>query len=115
MPFLRFKGVEKALLKEIAPALIDEFSHIAAIPKEIVKIELLSIEQITDTPPSLEIFMFQREKEKHDALASRLYSLLSEHGYKNIHIFFVMLTHSLYYKEGSPLTEIPSLKQSVTS
>jgi hypothetical protein len=107
MPFLRFKGFEKNFLKQISPLLIEQFSDIANIPREIVKIELLDVEQITDTPLSVEIFMFQREQKKHDALASKMYSILSEYGYKNVHIFFIILTPSLYYKEGRPLKEIP--------
>ncbi|ERI08713.1 hypothetical protein HMPREF0083_03220 [Aneurinibacillus aneurinilyticus ATCC 12856] len=110
MPFLRFKGFDRNLLKTISPTLIEEFSHIVNIPKDIVKIELLTVEQITNTPPSLEILMFQREQEKHDALAATLYSMLKEHGYTNVHIFFVILTPSLYYKEGQPLKEIPKIE-----
>jgi hypothetical protein len=115
MPFLRFKGFEKKHLKEAAPALTKEFARIANIPEEIVKIELLPVEQITNTPPSLEILMFQRKKEVHDALASKLHAMLSEYGYENVHIFFVILTPSLYYKEGQPLKEIPSIKQTTAS
>jgi hypothetical protein len=115
MPFLRFKGIEKDLLKKIAPAIVEEFSHIANIPSDIVKVELLNIEPILNSPASLEILMFQREKEKHDALAFKLHTLLSENGYNNVHIFFVMLTPSLYYKEGIPLKEIPSTRNSVAS
>lgn len=115
MPFLRFKGFDSTLLKTISPTLIKEFSHIASIPKDIVKIELLTVEQITHTPPSLEILMFQREQEKHDALASMLYDMLKEHGYTNVHIFFVILTPSLYYKEGRPLKEIPKIEVSSSS
>ncbi|WP_047151154.1 DUF1904 family protein [Aneurinibacillus tyrosinisolvens] len=111
MPFLRFKGFEKKILQQIAPDLVAEFSHIANVPKEIVKIELVAVEQITDHPPSLEILMFPREKETHDRLASRLHAMVSEYGYSHVHIFFILLNHSLYYKEGSPLAEIPSVKQ----
>jgi hypothetical protein len=103
VPFLRFKGFEKDFLKKISPEVIEKFSRIVSIPKEIIKIELLTVETITETPLSLEIFMFQRAQEIHDALASVLHDILSEHGYKNVHIFFVMLNPSFYYKEGNPL------------
>ncbi|BAU25962.1 uncharacterized protein DUF1904 [Aneurinibacillus soli] len=106
MPFLRFAGVEKDRLQELAPSIIREVARTIQISEEKIKIELLAIEQITNTPPSLEISMFQREQSKHDTLAARLYELLKRNGYATIHIFFVILTPSLYYKEGSPLKEI---------
>ncbi|WCK53342.1 DUF1904 family protein [Aneurinibacillus sp. Ricciae_BoGa-3] len=115
MPFLRFKGIDKDLLKNIAPTIVEEFSYIANVPEEIVKIELLHIEPILNSPASLEILMFQREKEKHDALAAKLHAILRENGYDNVHIFFVMLTPSLYYKEGIPLKEVPTARNSIAT
>lgn len=109
MPFLRFKGFEKPFLQEISSELIDTFSAVAGVTKEKVKIELLAVERITDTPLSLEIFMFQREQAKHDAIASAMYKLLAGHGHAHVHIFFVVLNPSLYYKEGEPLTHYPLL------
>lgn len=106
MPFLRFAGVKREQLQELAPSIIKEVSRTIQIPEEKVKIELLMVEQITNTPPSLEISMFQREQSKHDMLAARLYELLKQNGYATIHIFFVILAPSLYYKEGSPLKKI---------
>ncbi|MFC0470385.1 DUF1904 family protein [Halalkalibacter kiskunsagensis] len=107
MPFLRFKGFEKKHIEAITPMLINEFSVIADVPKEIVKVELLEIEQITNSPSSVEIFMFQRKQETHDAIASMIYKKISKYGYDHAHIFYVILTHELYYKEGKPLQEIP--------
>lgn len=103
MPFLRFIGVEKVHLQNLASVIVTEISRIIDISEEKVKLELIQAERITDTPPSLEISMFPREKPIHDALAARLYTLLQEAGYANIHIFFVLLTPSLYYKEGQAL------------
>ncbi|MGC4376401.1 DUF1904 family protein [Fictibacillus sp. Mic-4] len=105
MPFLRFKGIERDILKEISPLLVEEFSYTANVSKEKVKIELLNVERITDTPPSVEIFMFPRDQEVHDDLASIIHHLLKNRGYGNVHIFFVLLSPSLYYKEGRPLKE----------
>jgi hypothetical protein len=85
---------------------VEEFSRVAAVPPEIVKVELLTITRITATPRSLEIFMFPRSQEKHDAIAATLYDLLSRHGCRDVHIFFVLLSPSLYYKEGVPLQHI---------
>lgn len=51
--------------------------------------------------------MFQREQEKHDALAAMIDAKLSECGYRRPHIFFVILSPALYYKEGKPLHAIP--------
>ncbi|MDB5052249.1 MAG: hypothetical protein JWM44_299 [Bacilli bacterium] len=109
MPFLRFKGFEKDLLKNISSMIIEEFSYIANVAKEIVKIELINVEQITNSPMSVEILMFQRKNEIHDEIAKMIYKILSEYGYKHTHIFFIMLTPSFYYKEGLPLKEIPRL------
>ncbi|MGA9173228.1 MAG: DUF1904 family protein [Thermoactinomyces sp.] len=113
MPFLRFKGFDKKLVQEISPVLVEKFAQIAEIPEEIVKIELLQIDAIQNSPPSLEILMFEREKEKHDAIARTLYECLSKVGYENTHIFFILLTPSLYYKNGQPLKEIPKIKHPI--
>ncbi|HEY3415915.1 MAG TPA: DUF1904 family protein [Armatimonadota bacterium] len=106
MPYLRFKGFDEELLRELLPMLVEGFSSTAAVPQEIVKVELLSIKQITATPRSLEIFMFPREQEKHDRIAANLYDLLCRFNYRDVHIFFVLLSPSLYYKEGVPLNNI---------
>ncbi len=106
MPYLRFKGFEEDFLHEVLPVLTEEFSRVAAVPREIVKVELLAITQMTATPRSLEIYMFPRTQEKHDRIAAMLYALLSHFGCGDVHVFFVLLTPSLYYKEGIPLTDI---------
>lgn len=106
MPYLRFKGFDEGALRTFLPALVDEFSRVAAVPREIVKVELLSIVRMTDTPLSLEILMFPRTQEKHDRIAESLHALLSHCGYRDVHIFFVLLTPTLYYKQGMPLKNI---------
>lgn len=106
MPYLRFKGFDEAFLRTVSPELVEEFARAAAVPREVVKVELLAITQITATPRSLEIFMFPRVREKHDHTAERLHALLSCHDYCDVHIFFVLLEPSLYYKEGMPLQNI---------
>lgn len=106
MPFLRFKGFEEERLRQMRPSLIEEFSRVAGVPREVVKIELLSITQVTITPRSLEIYMFGRNQDKHDAIAATLDALLSSLGYRGVHIFFVLLTPALYYKDGVPLRTI---------
>lgn len=103
MPFLRFKGFEKEWLRNASPVIIDEFARIAEVAKEKVKIELLLVEQITNSPLSVEILMFEREQEKHDAIAHMIHEILKPHGFENTHIFFILLSPSLYYKEGMPL------------
>ena len=100
MPYLRFKGFDEEFLRQALPVLVEEFSRVAAVPREMVKIELLTITQITATPLSLEIYMFPRAQEKHDQIAANLYDLLSHFSYPDVHIFFVLLTPSLYYKKG---------------
>lgn len=103
MPYLRFKGFPEVFLEELTPQVVEEFAEIVQIPKEIVKIESLPYQIITNTPLSVEILMFQRAQETHDAIAARIHDILSEHGYPNVHIFFVILKRNLYYKEGRPL------------
>lgn len=106
MPYLRFKGFDEEFLQQLLPVLVGEFSRVAAVPPEIVKVELLCIKQITATPRSLEIFMFPRDQGKHDQIAANLNALLSHFGYRDVHIFFVLLSPSLYYKDGMPLKDI---------
>ncbi|MBT0652428.1 DUF1904 family protein [Geomobilimonas luticola] len=106
MPYLRFKGFDEEPLRRALPVLVEEFSRIAAVPREIVKVELLNITRLTATPRSLELFMFPRTQEKHDRIAENLYNLLSHFGWGDVHIFFVLLAPSLYYKEGMPLKEV---------
>ena len=114
MPYLRFKGFEEAFLRQQLSQFVEEFSRVAAVPQEIVKVELLRITQITSTPRSLEIYMFPRTQEKHDAIAKNMYGVLSRFGYRDVHIFFVLLTPSLYYKEGQPLENIRWLQESMS-
>lgn len=109
MPFLRFNGFDKQKLTKMSPKIIEKFAQIAQIPEEIVKLELVHVEKINQTPLSLEIYMFPREQEKHDRIAAMLNQLFVEHGVLNVHIFYILLTPSLYYKEGQPLKEAPRL------
>jgi hypothetical protein len=103
MAYLRFKGFEEEFLRQQRPLLISEFSRVSKVPQEMVQIELLSVRHITDSPRSLEISMFQRDQGRHDAIAENLYDLLSHFGYRDVHIFFVVLMPSLYYQEGMPI------------
>jgi hypothetical protein len=114
VPYLRFKGFDEGFLRQQVPVLVEEFARVAAVPHEIVKVELLSITQITETPRSLEIFMFPRDQRKHDAIAENLNDLLCHFGYRDVHIFFVLLTPSLYYKEGRPLKNISWLQDYIS-
>lgn len=106
MPYLRFKGFDEGFLRKLGPLIVEEFSRVAAVPREVVKIELLNIVQITATPRALEIFIFPREQKKHDAIAATLAGILGRYGYDDVHIFFVLLSPSLYYKEGIPLNNV---------
>ncbi|GFO54954.1 hypothetical protein GMSM_19610 [Geomonas sp. Red276] len=106
MPYLRFKGFDEGLLRQQIPVLIMEFARVAAVPEEIVKIELLPVIRLTASPRSLEVFMFPRPQQMHDGIAETLNDLLVHFGYEDVHIFFVPLSPSLYYKEGEPLKEI---------
>ena len=106
MPYLRFKGFEEEFLKRELAAIVELFSHVAAVPRDIVKVESVDITRITDTPRSLEIYMFPRSQEKHDAIAAVLNELLCDSGYPDVHIFFVLISPSLYYKNGEPLQEV---------
>ncbi|HJV64871.1 MAG TPA: DUF1904 family protein [Geomonas sp.] len=106
MPYLRFKGFEEGLLRQQLPVLVEEFARVAAVPLEIVKVELLPIIQLTASPRSVEIYMFPRSQEQHDGIAENINDLLGHFGYRDVHIFFVPLSPYLYYKEGEPLKEI---------
>ncbi len=106
MPYLRFKGFDEGFLRKLGPLVVEEFSRVAAVPREIVKVELLTIVQITATPRSLEIFIFPRDQKKHDAIAATIDAILRRYGYDDVHIFFILLSPSLYYKEGVPLKNV---------
>lgn len=106
MPYLRFKGFDEEELRRALPVFVEEFSRVAAVPREVVKAELLNITPISATPRSLEIFMFPRSQEKHDAIAASMHDLLNQFGCSDVHIFFLLLTPALYYKEGRPLQGI---------
>lgn len=105
MPFLRFKGFEKEIVVRLAPGLAKRVAELAGISEAKVKIELLQAEPITEVPPSVEILMFPRKQEVHDAIAGWLHAQLKENGYANAHIFYVLLNPGMYYKEGKPLTD----------
>ncbi|MCY9514325.1 DUF1904 family protein [Paenibacillus apiarius] len=111
MPFIRFKGFKQPFVERISSAVIHLVADTVHIPPEIVKIELIHAIPVANSPLSVEIYMFQREQEKHDAVASKLYALLQEHGYDQVHIFYVILTPSLYYKEGKPLQGVPVIPE----
>ncbi len=105
MPYLRFSGFEEGFLHRVLPVLVEEFSRVAGVPPKTVKVELLQIRQITATPSSLEIRMFPQPRERHDRIAALLHELLSHFGHGDVHIYFVLLAPSLYYKEGVPLAD----------
>ncbi|MFC7440498.1 DUF1904 family protein [Laceyella putida] len=113
MPIMRFKGFERERIKTLAPLIIDGMHEVANVPKENVKIELLHVEAITKSPQYVEILMFEREQEQHDAVAAMLHHLLCRHGFEQVHIFFIRLTPSLYYKGGTPLNQIPMAKKPI--
>ncbi|GGA10806.1 hypothetical protein GCM10008018_65110 [Paenibacillus marchantiophytorum] len=114
MPFLRFKGFPKDFITSVSSIMIQEFSKLTGVLPEKVKIELLHIEQINNSPLSLEILMFPRDQELHDDIVQALYRILDEHGYGDVHIFFILLSPHLYYKEGQPLKTNPSEHISIT-
>jgi hypothetical protein len=105
MPFLRFQGFDKEVVERLAPGLAEQVAELAGISEAKVKIELLKAEPITDVPPSVEILMFPRKQDVHDAIAGGLHARLQECGYAHAHIFYVLLNPALYYKEGKPLTD----------
>jgi Domain of unknown function (DUF1904) len=108
LPFIRFKGFETQFLQVISPEIVESFAHLAEVAQEKVKLESLQVEAITNSPLSVEIFMFPRDQEKHDAIAHMIHRILAERGFPQVHIFFVLLSPSLYYKEGLPLKSVNS-------
>lgn len=105
MPFLRLKGFKEEFLRSAVQEIIDVFSQAAEVPKEIVKIEMLNIIQLTCTPLSIEIYMFARDQGKYDVIAKSLDKLLKRHGHSGLHIFFITLNQERYYKNGLPLQD----------
>jgi hypothetical protein len=103
MPYLRFKGITDDVIRMLAPRLMEEFAELIGVAKEKVKIELLLTETITQVPPSVEILMFPRKQEVHDAAAAVIHRILCDFGCDQAHIFYVLLNPLLYYKNGEPL------------
>lgn len=103
LPFIRFKGFETEFLEAISPEIVEGFARHAEVAKEKVKLESLQVEAITNSPLSVEIHMFPRPQEKHDAIAQTIHQVLADRGFSQVHIFFVLLSPSLYYKEGLPI------------
>ncbi|MDD9268049.1 DUF1904 family protein [Paenibacillus sp. GCM10023248] len=103
MPFLRFKGFQSDFVTSISSDIIEEFSRITGVVQQKVKIELLLVEQLNNSPQSLEIMMFPRDQDMHDRIALAMNNLLAAHGFGEVHIFFILLSPHLYYKEGQPL------------
>ncbi|MDF2646564.1 MAG: hypothetical protein K0Q73_2369 [Paenibacillus sp.] len=66
MPFLRFKGFQKDFISSISSTIIQQFSKLTGVVQEKIKIELLLVEQLNNSPLSLEIYMFPRDQELHD-------------------------------------------------
>jgi 16S rRNA G1207 methylase RsmC len=103
MPYLRFKGFSNEYLHSVAPRLIEEFAQLVQIDKSMVKIETLLTEAISQVPLSLEILLFPRKQEVHDAVAAKFNEILRESGYEHVHIFFILLSPYVYYKNGEPI------------
>ncbi|WP_248924696.1 DUF1904 family protein [Paenibacillus hamazuiensis] len=115
MPFIRFHGFDEGFLKSFSPLLKQQLSVIMGVHENIVKIELVSSQPISDLPKYVEILMFPRPQEAHDVIAKWLNDQLEQRGFPKTHIFFVLLAPSLYYKEGKPLVnytyaEWPAMK-----
>jgi hypothetical protein len=103
MPYVRFNGFDACLVRRILPTVIETVSAISAAPKDKVKVELYDVKRLTETPRSIEILMFPRPQHVHDAIASRLHALVASQGHTDAHIFFILLSPSLYYRDGVPL------------
>jgi len=110
LPFLRFKGFDPHFLRQISAELVENFARLAEVSKEKVKVESIQVEVITNSPLSVEIYMFPRTQQKHDEIAAMIHSILQKHGLGQAHIFFVLLSPSLYYKEGLPVQQMPSVR-----
>ncbi|AIC95954.1 hypothetical protein BleG1_3407 [Shouchella lehensis G1] len=106
LPYLRFTGFSSERLQALAPVVIDVFSEIVHISKEKVKIERSTLEPILNVPLTIEIRMFSRAQSVHDQIASNLAALLREEGFETVHIYFLILSPELYYKDGVPIKPI---------
>ncbi|GAF22025.1 MULTISPECIES: DUF1904 family protein [Shouchella] len=103
LPYLRFTGFSSERLQTLAPTVIDVFSEIVHISKEKVKIERSTLEPILNVPLTIEIRMFSRAQSVHDQIANNLSALLREEGFETVHIYFLILSPELYYKDGVPI------------
>ncbi|MEW9668523.1 DUF1904 family protein [Ammoniphilus sp. 3BR4] len=104
MPYLRFDGFTKEDLSPLIPRITREFANTAEVDEEKVKVELCQSERLTNSPRYLEIRMFQRSQDKHDRIVAVLDDILQSGGFKETHIFYIILSPQLYYKNGKPLS-----------
>ncbi|WP_164985087.1 DUF1904 family protein [Ammoniphilus sp. CFH 90114] len=104
MPYLRFNGFTTEELTSLIPKITQVFAITADIEEGKVKVELCQRDSLTHNPRYLEILMFQRSQDKHDRIVADLHELLESGGFKDTHIFYMILDPKLYYKNGKPLT-----------
>lgn len=104
MPYLRFNGFTKEDLFPLIPRITQDFARTAEVDEDKVKVELHPTERLTKSPCSLEILMFQRSQDKHDRIAAVLHEILESGGFEDTHIFYIILSPQLYYKNGKPLS-----------
>lgn len=107
MPFIRFRGFTGNQLEEVVPRITEQMAFVFNIPEERVKAERYDVQALTPSPASVEILMFQRHQDVHNRMASSIHGILTEAGVPDAHIFFNILSPSLYYKQGKPLLDYP--------
>ncbi|MBY0216550.1 DUF1904 family protein [Paenibacillus illinoisensis] len=107
MPFIRFRGFTGHQLEETVPRITEQMALICNIPRERLKAERYDVQALTPSPASIEILMFQRDQEIHNRIASSIHGILADEGLSDAHIFFNILSPTLYYKQGKPLTDYP--------
>lgn len=107
MPFIRFRGFTGNQLEEVVPHIIEKMVLILNIPHERMKAERYDVQALVPSPASVEILMFQRDQEIHNRIAFCVHMILSDADMPDAHIFFNILSPSLYYKQGKPLLDYP--------
>jgi len=103
MPQVIIKNIYPANIEEVALELKEKLAQIIQCPVDWISIELngttyFPVEENTKTIPIINIWWMPRPKEIQDAVASSIYEILSEKGYKKLQIYFHKLDKEGFYE-----------------
>lgn len=108
MPHITIKGMSIADVQKISKQMIDELEIVIDCPREYFTLEVVESTFIVDgaqahKDPFIQINWFDRGPEVQDKTAEAITQHISNVGYKNVDIFFIVLERNKYYENGKLL------------